>query len=142
MAEALLESPTSYRGGIAPRIAERGTSTARMDLIAWGFVAVTTNCLMRLGTPTLAVPDVRGQPIPAARPFSGTDVEFCEPLPEVTEDFQHRGVMYVQHLPNEATTVKSWRQAFESDNRDEVYKYCVEQYTSAGGLKSDCSRRT
>lgn len=132
VAEALLGTPTPYRGGIAPRIAERGNVYRANGPDCVGFVAAHNELSYAPWHPnTLLFGCARPADSGGATVLWDGRRVFAKLSPEVAEDFQHRGVMYVQHLPNEATTVKSWRQAFESDNRDEVYKYCVEQYTSA-----------
>lgn len=134
-AESLLGTLAAYRGGDAPRRAERGNVYNAEGPVNTKFLRAHNELSYAPWYPSTLVfgcarpADVGGATVlwDGRRVFEGLSAE-------VRGDFRDRGVMYVQHLPNEPGTVpgvKSWQETFESDDRDEVLAHCAAHYTSA-----------
>jgi alpha-ketoglutarate-dependent taurine dioxygenase len=134
-AESLLGTLATYRGGDAPRRAERGNVYNAEGPDSSKFLRAHNELSYAPWYPTTLLfgcarpADSGGATVlwDGRRVFEGLSAE-------VSGDFRDRGVMYVQHLPHEAGTVpgvKSWQETFESDDRDEVLRHCAERYTSA-----------
>ncbi len=135
VAEALLGDLAAYKGGDAPRKAERGlvynasgpdrTRAVRahneLSYAPWHPGTLLFGC---------SIVAAEGG---ATTVFDGSRVYSILP-PAVCDDFTERGITYIQHLPHAAgdpSGIKSWPETFETEDRDQVIEHCQEQYTSA-----------
>ncbi|MEV4709548.1 TauD/TfdA family dioxygenase [Actinoplanes sp. NPDC049316] len=134
-AHSLLGELAPYRGGDAPRRAERGfvynaagpdkskllRAHNELSYAPWHPKALCFAC----GRPA----DEGG----ATTIIDGHRVYTS--LPRAVRDaFRTLGVAYIQHLPHAAgdpSGIKSWPETFETDDADEVMRICQESYTSA-----------
>ncbi|MCX5406826.1 TauD/TfdA family dioxygenase [Streptomyces sp. NBC_00335] len=134
-AGSLLGELAAYKGGDAPRHAERGlvynasgpdkTRAVRahneLSYAPWhpGTLIFGCSVVAEEGGATTIVDGRR---------------VYAELPPEVREAFRDRGVTYIQHLPNavgDPSGIKSWAETFETDSKDEVMEHCRASYTSA-----------
>lgn len=134
-ARSLLGELAAYRGGDAPRHAERGLvynasgpdrsrAVRAHNELSYAPWYPTTLCF---GCSVVA--EVGG----ATTVFDGRRVYETLP-PEIRDAFRSRGVTYIQHLPHQAgdpSGIKSWPETFETDAEDEVIELCARDYTTA-----------
>jgi alpha-ketoglutarate-dependent taurine dioxygenase len=135
VARHLLGDLAAYKGGDAPRHAERGlvynasgpdrTRAVRahneLSYAPWHPRTLIFGCSV--------VAEEGG----ATTIFDGRRVYASLPA-EVREAFTKRGVTYIQHLPHAAddpSGIKSWPETFETDSREDVMEHCRASYTSA-----------
>jgi alpha-ketoglutarate-dependent taurine dioxygenase len=134
-ARSLLGELAPYKGGDAPRRAEKGfvynaAGPAQTRLLRahnelsyapWHPAALCFGCARPAdegGETTL----VDGHRVYSALPA------------RIRDAFQTRGVTYIQHLPHDVdhpSGIKSWPETFETDSADEVMQLCRAGYTSA-----------
>lgn len=134
-ARSILGELAAYRGGDAPRHAERGlvynasgpdrTRPVRahneLSYAPWYPTTLCFGCAV--------VAEEGG----ATTVFDGRRVYSLLPA-EVREAFQSRGVTYIQHLPHDSgdpSGIKSWPETFETDSRQDVTEVCRRDYTTA-----------
>ncbi|MFJ3909764.1 alpha-ketoglutarate-dependent taurine dioxygenase [Streptomyces sp. 2132.2] len=135
VARSLLGDLAAYKGGDAPRHAERGlvynasgpdrTRAVRahneLSYAPWHPERLVFGCSV-VAAEGGATTIVDGHRVYASLPA------------EVREAFRDRGVTYIQHLPNAAgdpSGIKSWPETFETDARDDVIAHCRSSYTTA-----------
>lgn len=134
-ARSLLGDLATYRGGDAPRKAERGlvynasgpdkTRAVRphneLSYAPWHPETLIFGCSV--------VAEEGG----ATTVLDGHRVYTSLPA-EVRDAFRERGVTYIQHLPHAAgdpSGIKSWPETFETDSKEEALEHCLASYTSA-----------
>ncbi|BFU47383.1 TauD/TfdA family dioxygenase [Krasilnikovia sp. MM14-A1004] len=134
-AQSLLGQLAPYRGGDAPRRAEKGfvynaagpdksrvlRAHNELSYAPWHPKTLCFGC----GRPA----DEGG----ATTLIDGHRVYESLP-PRIRDAFRTRGVTYIQHLPHAAgdpSGIKSWPETFETDSKDDVMELCQSSYTSA-----------
>ncbi|MGV9452192.1 TauD/TfdA family dioxygenase [Streptomyces sp. NPDC003635] len=135
VARSLLGELAAYKGGDAPRHAERGlvynasgpdrTRAVRahneLSYAPWHPSTLIFGCSV-VAEEGGATTIVDGHRVYSSLP------------PEVRDAFRERGVSYIQHLPHAAgdpSGIKSWPETFETDSKDDVMEHCLASYTSA-----------
>ncbi|GAA2357333.1 TauD/TfdA family dioxygenase [Streptomyces violaceusniger] len=135
VAQGLLGELAPYRGGDAPRQAEKGfvynaagPSPSRLlrahNELSYAPWHPTTLCFA-CGRPA----DEGG----ATTIIDGHRVYLSLPA-EIRDAFRTKGVTYIQHLPNDSgdpSGIKSWPETFGTDSRENVMELCRSSYTSA-----------
>ncbi|MFC4071940.1 TauD/TfdA family dioxygenase [Actinoplanes subglobosus] len=135
-AQSLLGRLAPYKGGDAPRRAEKGLiynaagpdksrllrAHNELSYAPWHPTTLCFGCARPAdqgGATTL----IDGHRVYSSLPH------------DIQDAFRTRGVTYIQHLPHTPTDpasgIKSWPETFETDVKDEVMRHCQANYTTA-----------